>query len=167
MINTMYIPQHEIKDWLADEKNIGSNIELAYRACIPTMLSPFEIDDRFCQNDHLVNMDFATNPQFIFGFTKSPHFVLGVLYVFPKWRRGGLGSYLIRAIQERPDLNLMQVAVQSDKHDLKKFYSRLGFKTTDVGLSDLLGVSYHDFFWSKRKFTLTPTPTGTDVMFVD
>jgi GNAT superfamily N-acetyltransferase len=167
MINTMYISKDEIKDWLADGKNIGTYLEIAYKACIPTMLSPFEIDVRFYQNDHLVNIDFAINPQFIIGFRKSPHFILCVLYVFPKWRRDGLGSYLIRALQEHPSLNLMQVAVQSDKHDLKKFYGRLGFKTTDIGLRDHLGVSYHDFFWSKRNYTLTPTPNGTDVLFVD
>lgn len=158
----MVILQEEIQDWLRDDPRVINHISRAYKECISSCFSPLTHDPRFLINNHIVNMDFINNPQFIVGYHHLAHTVLAVLYVYPSFRRQGIGTHLINTMQQANCV--IQVAVDARQRGLGKLYSNNGFKTLGNEVKDDLGVTYVDYFWSPRPFNLEQTRSGTDII---
>jgi len=162
-LDVMMIPQAEIQDWLQDDPRVITHITQAYNECISSCLSPLTLDPRFLVNNHIVNREFTENPAFIVGYHHLPHTVLAVLYVYPSYRRQGLGTYLIQSIQYQVN-GVIQVAVDARQRSLGKLYGENGFKTLGYEIKDDLGIGYIDYFWSPRPFNLEQTSRGTNVI---
>jgi GNAT superfamily N-acetyltransferase len=157
------IPSAETSEWLGDDPRIIGHLTQAYGECIPSIISPLTLDQRFLVNHHMVNLDFAENPMFVLGFHDLSHLILAILYVYPQYRGHGLGRYLISVVQERRN-DVIQAAVDSRKPSVGKLLSQSGFDTLGQGSKDILGVSYIDYFWSPAPFRLERAPGGTRVV---
>lgn len=162
MIHATCIPNNEIEEWLHDHTDVVKYITQAYKSCIPNMVDPISFDPRFLINDHIVNPGFNEDPIFLLGYNKSTHLILGVLYVFERYRNKGIASYLIESFKIQYG-GLIQVAVAGSSNKLNGFYKKRGFKTTDVSKKDVLGTEFVDYFWSPKPINLTSKEHGTIV----
>lgn len=155
----MIIQRHELKSWLKENPTCKEYLSQGYKETIRDIKKNVFSDYRATLNDHILNSDFRINPKYFYSLRLDPNqsnlLVITCLYVFPKYRKNGFGSYMINRIKDMVRENVVQIAVEADKCDfLSPFYLRHGFKTTGVINTNELGQSYMDFFWSAKNYVL-------------
>lgn len=162
----MVITTGETASWVKESKEVRNNLSYAYRSTIPNIMQDIMQDPRVLINDHIVNQNFENDPQLAVGIHTEmgqPLLVIGMLFIFPSYRGKGLGKTIIEHLKQYvADKGAIQVAVDADNlTNLGAYYEKLGFISTKTERKDDLGKLYVDYFWSKRKFILHDTPTGT------
>ena len=145
------IPKSKNAEWIKTSKLLMRNVERAYKDVMANLKSPFYLDNRFVQNDHIINPDFETNPVFIIGSHRNGPLVLSLVYVFPRYRNAGLATSLINRAKSTFN-HFVQVAVTENSTHLMRFYENLGFKSTGKAYLDSQGTPLVDYFWGPKEF---------------
>lgn len=164
MLEVTVVPKNETADWLKESPKIKEYFQKAYSACIKTTLPDVTKDRRFLANDHLVNRDFENNPIFVCGIDSSRSYnIIGVLYVWPDYRRQGIADYFVRSFQNQGNKIIQLCVDENHRQSLHGFYTRLGFQTLGNINRDVLGMGYVDYFWGPKPLKIEQR--GSDYVF--
>lgn len=161
----MIIQHHELSDWLGEDRHRYNNFNQAYSAFMPKFRGDVLQDPRSKGVEHIINMDFTTQPMVLVGIARKfnhPSVTITGLYVFPDHRRKGYASYLVNEVQKMTTKNnYVHASVEHSKlNQLRPFYKRLGFKEVKGYSVDPTGTRLYDFLWSKREIQILRTPDG-------
>ena len=158
------VTSQENQEWFDEEPATKAALFEGYKAVIPDVMKDISRDHRIMKNNHILNIDFREEPKFFAGFYVQPDnlLVLSCIYVFPKFRHQGLGSWFLNALQHQfQEARAIQVAVYADKNEsLKNFYYQHGFISSGKAKSNLIGQQFVDYFWSSKPIELKEISDG-------
>lgn len=168
----MVIQKEELRDWFKDYPHCNEFLKQGYQEAISDMTDNILSDPRSSRNTHVVNNEFVNQPAYFMGFEALPEqhlFILSCIYVFPEYRKQGLGTHLINTAKALvKDQGAIQVAVEEEKlPSLNRYYKKHGFITTGTLRKNLLNKGYIDYFWSAKNIELKDIQYGTAVKPID
>lgn len=157
MIPPVFISHKNNRIWIEREPEMVQNVYKIYKKVIPIISNIEMFHYHFFENSHFLNDDFKNNPIYCIALKEGSIPAISVLYIDERYRRQGLASNLIKKLflDSIPPNQVIQVAIDQSKYnELKKFYSKLGFKGTGIFIKDGLSINYTDMFYSKTEFTI-------------
>lgn len=141
--------------------NLNKHILDAYQSAIGPIISSLSHSLVTANSHYCVNEDYKIELKFLAGWyiEKSHKLVLSILYVDSKYRGQGHAKNILNILQNSWTNGFIQLSVKCESPQyVKDLYLKMHFKSdAEFGIKRP-NPQYIDFFWSKRKISVSWHP---------